>query len=131
MALYTNFDTQKVLTVPEMYADKADCFPASGLLSRKEVSWKELEHYKSRDPASLTALQIAEYEALSAMSFDELGDDAVLFHPYYEVTETPDPEDGSVLSDMCVMKENHIELGEDEVWDGTPVFWFETEWVSA
>tara|TARA_B100001142_G_scaffold38357_1_gene33678 strand:+ start:2243 stop:2638 length:396 start_codon:yes stop_codon:yes gene_type:complete len=131
MALYTNFDTQKVLTVSEMYADKADRFPASSLLSHNEDLWKQLEHYKSRDPASLTALQIAEYEALSAMSFDELGDDAVLFHPYYEVTETPDPEDGSVLSDMCVKKENHIELGEDEVWDGTPVFWFETEWVSA
>ena len=131
MALYTNFDTQKVLTVPEMYADKAKRLPTSGLLSSKEFSWKKLDHYKSRDTASLTAEQIAEYEALSAMSFDELGDDVVLFHHYYEVTETPDPEDGSVLSDMCVRKENHIELGEDEVWDGTPVFWFETEWVSA
>ena len=131
MALYTNYDHQRLLTVPEMYADKADRAPLSELLSDKEFSWQELDRYKSRDPASLTALEIAEYEALSAMSFDELGDDAVLFHPYYEVTETPDPEDGSVLSDMCVRKENHIELGEDEVWDGTPVFWFETEWVSA
>ena len=131
MVLYTNFDTEKVLTVPEMYADKAKRLPASRLLSGKELSWKELDHYKSRDTASLTALEIAEYEALSTMSFDELGDDGVLFHPYYEVTETPDPEDGSILSDMCVRKENDIELGEDEVWDGTPVFWFETEWVSA
>lgn len=63
--------------------------------------------------------------------FDGLDNGVPLQHPYYEVTETPDPEDGSVLSDMCVRKENHIELGEDEVWDGGPVFWFETEWVSA
>ncbi|MBR87281.1 MAG: hypothetical protein CMM29_10870 [Rhodospirillaceae bacterium] len=63
--------------------------------------------------------------------FDGLDNGVPLQHPYYEVTETPDPEDGSVLSDMCVRKENHIELGEDEVWDGGPVFWFETEWVGA
>lgn len=98
MALYTNFDTQKVLTASEMYADKAN-----------------------RTPWAVSS----EEEFL-----EELDAGVALEHPYYEVTETPDPEDGSVLSDMCVRKENHIELAEGEVWDGTPVYWFETQWVS-
>ena len=99
MALYTNFDTQKVLTALEMYDDQ-----------------------KNRHPSMVTSV---------TAFFNDLDNGVPLRHPYYEVTETPDPEDGSVLSDMCVRKENHIELGEDEEWDGTPVFWFETEWVSA
>ncbi len=98
MALYTNYDHQRLLTASEMYADKAGRVP---------------------------------WEILSEEKFlEQLDAGAGLEHPYYEVTETPDPEDGSVLSDMCVKKENHIELGEKEVWDGTPVYWFETQWVS-
>jgi hypothetical protein len=98
MALYTNYDHQRLLTASEMYADKAD-----------RVPWDVFSEEKF---------------------LEELDAGMPLGHPYYEVTETPDPEDGSVLSDMCVKKENNIELGEDEVWDGTPVYWFETQWVS-
>jgi hypothetical protein len=50
-------------------------------------------------------------------------------HPYYEVTETDDPGDGRTRAPLCVMKENPIFLEEGETWDGTPVMWFETEWV--
>jgi len=52
-------------------------------------------------------------------------------HPYYVVTEIADPEDGRVLSTQCVMKENLIDLADGELWDGSPVMWFETEWVEA
>jgi hypothetical protein len=52
-------------------------------------------------------------------------------HPYYEVTEIADPGDGRTLAALCVMKENPILLADGETWDGTPVMWFETEWVEA
>ena len=46
------------------------------------------------------------------------------------VTETSKPDGDYVLSEDCLfVRHEPLDLAEDEVWDGTPVYHFETVWV--
>mgnify|MGYP003120453967 CR=1 FL=1 len=46
------------------------------------------------------------------------------------VTETPKPDGDYVLSEDCLfVRHEPLNLAEGEVWDGTPVYHFETVWV--
>tara|TARA_R110000823_G_scaffold314527_2_gene443893 strand:+ start:747 stop:1046 length:300 start_codon:yes stop_codon:yes gene_type:complete len=48
------------------------------------------------------------------------------------VTETPKPDGDYVLSENCLFVQHEpLNLAEGEVWDGTPVYHFETVWVEA
>ena len=48
------------------------------------------------------------------------------------VTETTKPDGDYVLSEDCLfVRHTPLNLAEGEVWDGTPVYHFETVWVEA
>lgn len=106
MTVYTNFHTRALLTAEEMHAD---------MLNRQLNGAFSLDSF-------LASLVVTDEDGNEIHQVD---------HPYYVVTETDDPGDGRTLAALCVMKENPISLEEGETWDGTPVMWFETEWVEA
>ena len=48
------------------------------------------------------------------------------------VAETTKPDGDYVLSEDCLLVRHELsDLAEGEVWDGTPVYHFETIWVEA